>query len=183
MPEILNFSIPYYSSLTWQIDFSLHIRTFGKRIRSKMFDVLFLRMWYIYSKSFVKVWKEPRKTSKVRRRSTFIFKWSRKFCYAFLFFLYIFILHIHVVLLALVLPQIIAHLFKNSRFKSYNYWESLQKLILKLASFPIINAQFLIPYHHPTSPFSNINPNRYHHYPNLCHRYHHFPRRFNLAVT
>ena len=104
-----------------------------------MFDVLFLRMWYIYSKSFVKVWKEPRKTSKVRRRSTFIFKWSRKFCYAFLFFLYIFIFHIHVLLLALMLPQIIAYLFKNSRFKSYNCWESLQKLIFKLASFPIIN--------------------------------------------
>ena len=104
-----------------------------------MFDVLFLRMWHIYSKSFMKVWKEPRKTSKVRRRSTFIFKWSRKFYYAFLFFLYSFIFHIHVVLLAQVLHPIIAYLFKNSRFKSYNYWESLQKLIFKLASFPIIN--------------------------------------------
>ena len=102
-----------------------------------MFDVLFLQMWYLYSKSFVKVWKEPRKTSKVRRRSTFIFKWSRKFYYAFLFFLYSFIFHIHVVLLAQVLHPIIAYLFKNSRFN--NYWESLQELIFKLASFPIIN--------------------------------------------
>ena len=110
-----------------------------QRIRSKTFDVLFLRMWYIYLKSFVNVWKEPRKTSKVRRRSTFIFKWSRKFCYAFLFFLYIFIFHIHVVLLAQVLHPIVVYLFKNSRFKSYNYWESLQELIFKLASFPIIN--------------------------------------------
>ena len=108
-----------------------------------MFDVSFLRMLYICSKSFVKVWKEPRKTSKVRRRSTFIFKWSRKFCYVFLFFLYIFIFHIHVVLLALVLLQIIAYLFKNSRFKSYNCWESLQKLIFKLASFPIINVIYM----------------------------------------